>query len=129
MNHTNVELIPKMDRVYVPSTTCFGNIVKKGAILGVKDSFAVVDDTGRKSIYIGKNKGHFIYTESCCNCLGEHCHDVPMDGYQMIKSEYPRCTKFFTTYYDMTLEERNSLCSKWATMTKSQKDAIVKSKK
>ena len=122
------ELIPKLDRVYIPGTTRFGNIVKKGAILGVKDSYAIIDDTGKRHIFIGKNKCQFVLTESGCNCLGNSV-SCPVDGYTIIKSEYPRCTKFFTTYYDMTLDERNTLMSNWETMTKDQKDAIVKSKK
>jgi len=122
------DLITKQDRVYIPVSTCFGNIIKKGSILGVKESYAVLDDTGKRSIYIGKNKCQFVYTETSRNCLGEEV-SCPTDAYTIIKSEYPRCTKFFSKFYDMTLDERNALIESWPNLTKTKKDAIVKSKK
>jgi len=125
-----MDLIPKMERVYIPSTEKFGHVVKKGGIFGVKDSFTIIDDAGGKSIYIGKNIGNFIFTESGKNCVGKECaHEIPVDGYQIIKKEFPRCTKFLSTYYDMSLDQRNDLMLRWATMKKSQKDALIKGKK
>jgi len=125
----NMDLITKMERVYMPGTTRFGNIVKKGGLFGIKDSFSVIDDTGKKQIFLGKNIGDFVYVETSENCNGEKCNEgVPVDGYQIIKNEYPRCTKYISTYYDMSLEERNDLMVRWKKMKKSQKDAIVKKK-
>jgi len=112
----------------MPGTTRFGNIVKKGGLFGVKDSFSIIDDTGKKHIFIGKNIGNFFYVETSENCNGECNKDIPEDGYQIIKNEYPRCTKYISTYYDMSLDERNDLMIRWKTMKKSQKDAIVKKK-
>ncbi len=124
-----MDLVTKMERVYIPGTTRFGNIVKKGGLFGLKDSYSVIDDIGTKHIFVGKNIGSFYYTESCKNCNDEdHDCEIPEDGYQIIKNEYPRCTKYISTYYDMNLEERNDLMSKWKKMKKSQKDAIVKKK-
>ena len=123
-----MDLINKMERVYIPGTTLFGNIVKKGGLFGLKDSFSVIDDIGKKYIFIGKNIGDFFYVETSENCNGECNHDIPEDGYQIIKNEYPRCTKYISTYYDMSLDERNDLMMRWKTMKKSQKDAIVKKK-
>jgi len=123
-----MDLINKMERVYMPGTTRFGNIVKKGGLFGVKDSFSIIDDTGKKHIFIGKNIGNFFYVETSENCNGECNKDIPEDGYQIIKNEYPRCTKYISTYYDMSLDERNDLMIRWKTMKKSQKDAIVKKK-
>ena len=42
-----------MEGVYIPGTTRFGNIVKKGGLFGLKDSFSIIDDTGKKQIIIG----------------------------------------------------------------------------
>jgi len=105
-----MDLINKMERVYIPGTTRFGNIVKKGGLFGLKDSFSVIDDTGKKHIFLGKNIGDFFYVETSKNCKEEPYNEViPADGYQIIKNEYPRCTKYISTYYDMSLEERNDL--------------------
>ena len=124
-----MDLVDKMERVYIPGTTRFGNIVKKGGLFGLKDSFSIIDDTGKKQIFLGKNIVDFVYVETSENCKGEQCNEgVPVDGYQIIKNEYPRCTKYISTYYDMSLEERNDLMVRWKKMKKSQKDAIVKKK-
>ena len=36
-----MDLVDKMERVYIPGTTRFGNIVKKGGLFGLKDSFSI----------------------------------------------------------------------------------------
>ena len=66
-----MDLVDKMERVYIPGTTLFGNIVKKGGLFGLKDSFSVIDDIGKKYIFIGKNIGDFFYVETSENCNGE----------------------------------------------------------
>ena len=83
----NMDLITKMERVYIPGTTRFGNIVKKGGLFGLKDSFSIIDDIGKKHVFLGKNIGNFFYVETSENCNGEKCNEgVPVDGYQIIKN-------------------------------------------
>lgn len=64
-------------RVYVPSRKTFGYIVKEGGILGLKSSFAVVDDNGKRLLFVGDTP-EFVYTDTSENTCGQKC-DVPED--------------------------------------------------
>ena len=116
--------LEKMDRVYVPSSGHFGHIQKKGGILGIKDSFAVIDDTGKRSIYVGKCLGDFTYCETKKTPLGDDCM-VPHDGVTLIKKEFPTCGKFIKEYLKMTAEERQALCERWCNMSHAERKRVV----
>lgn len=71
-------------RVYMPSTKTFGTIVKKGGILGLDHSFAVVDDAGTKSVFVGDNLT-FVYVDTSKNVAGEMVA-IPRDVHAESKS-------------------------------------------
>ena len=124
----NMEL-KKAERVYLPSTGSFGNIQKKGGILGIKESYAIIDDSGKRTIYAGKTTGDFVYTESKCTSRGDRM-EIPMDGVTMIKKDFKgtQCSKFLAKYSSMSAEEKESLCKKWCEMSQEQKTCMVENR-
>lgn len=73
-------------RVYVPSTKTFGTVIKEGGILGIPSSYAIVDDVGKKMVFVG-DKLEFVYVDSSKNVKGETI-DIPPDVVPMIKQTY-----------------------------------------
>lgn len=93
-------------RVYVPSTKTFGNVVKEGGILGIPSSYAIVDDVGKKLLFMG-DKVDFAYVDSSKTVNGEAI-DVPPDVAPMIKDEFSplEAKKKISEIYSTDLTDR-----------------------
>lgn len=70
-------------RVYVPSTKTFGTVIKEGGILGIPSSYAIVDDVGKKIVFVG-DKLEFVYVDSSQNPKGETVN-IPPDVVPIIR--------------------------------------------
>lgn len=116
--------LEKMDRVFVPSTGHFGHVQRKGGILGIKDSYAVIDDTGKRLIYTGKCLGDFVYSETKKTPLGDE-QEIPTDGITLFQKEFPGCGRFCAKYNKMTPSERQALCDKWSHMSMVEKKCVL----
>lgn len=73
-------------RVYVPSTKTFGTIVRQGGILGLTSSYAVVDDVGERSVFLGNNM-EFVYVDSSQKPGGEAVK-IPPDVVPELRKKY-----------------------------------------
>lgn len=73
-------------RVYVPSRKVFGSIVKSGGILGIPSSYAILDDTGKRLVFVGE-KIEFVYVDSSSNVKGENV-EIPPDVVTDIRSNF-----------------------------------------
>lgn len=123
-------------RVYVPSTETFGTVVRQGGILGLSESYAVVDDLGNKKAFIGNNI-EFVYVDSSEKLSGEKV-DIPIDVVPTIQKEHTpaEARKMTLDLYDLCPEERSKACEKIMksaknkkTSTKAKKTSARKSRK
>ena len=65
----------KGSRVYVPQDRVFGTVVKHGGVLGIKDSYVVLEDGGRQKIFTGKSPD-FVLADTKQKLCGTQM-DVP----------------------------------------------------
>jgi len=119
--------LAKGERVYVRKTGKFANVVKTGGILGIKDSYATIDDFGERLAFIGKSS-EFAYTSSGNTPSGENI-TIPEDGVSMIL-ECGLCSKYNTgvfasKYNSMTTEEKISFCENWQTLSDDDKTKLL----
>ena len=93
-------------RVYVPSTKTFGTIVRTGGVLGLSASYAIVDDVGKRSVFVGKNVD-FVYVDSSQTPGGEDV-EIPPDVVPQLPTKYsPAESKKMTVdLYKTELNER-----------------------
>lgn len=99
-------------RVYVPSTKTFGTVVRHGGVLGLSKSYAIVDDLGKKTVFIGDDI-EFVYVDSSEKMSGEKV-DIPQDVVPtIIKDNSPmEARKMTLDLYDLCPEERSEACDK-----------------
>ena len=97
-------------RVYVPSTTTFGTIVREGGILGLAKSYAVVDDLGKKQVFVGDDI-EFVYADSSEKLCGERV-EIPQDIVPTLREEYTpaEAGKMTRDLYKLPPEERGKAC-------------------
>lgn len=97
-------------RVYIPSTQTFGTVVREGGILGLSESYAVVDDLGKKQVFVG-NKIEFVYVDSSEKLSGEKV-DIPQDIVPTIQKEHTPedARKMTLDLYDLCPDEREKAC-------------------
>ena len=91
-------------RVYVPSTKTFGTIVREGGILGLKASYAIVDDLGKKTVFIG-DKVDFVYVDSADS-------EIPQDIVPFLRENFTRTEvkKKTQNFYNLGPEDREKEC-------------------
>ena len=91
-------------RVYVPSTKTFGTIVREGGILGLKASYAMVDDLGKKTVFIG-DKVDFVYVDSADS-------EIPQDIVPFLRENFTRTEvkKKTQNFYNLGPEDREKEC-------------------
>jgi len=97
-------------RVYVPSTKTFGTVVRQGGILGLSESYAIVDDLGNKKVFVG-NKIEFVFVDSSEKLSGEKV-DIPKDVVPTIQKEHApaEARKMTLDLYDLCPDERSKAC-------------------
>lgn len=107
-----MDLVPGR-RVYIPSKKTFGNVMKTGGILGIKSSFAVVDDTGNKLVYTMKVP-EFIYVDTSEDVSGEK-HDIPVDIVPIFREKLPldKAINMTDKFYRMSNGDREKTCTDW----------------
>ncbi len=119
--------ISKGRRVYILKSGNFGNIVKSGGILGMKESYAAVDDTGSRIVFMGKSSDDFAYTDTGMTPSGDNV-DIPRDGVSMIETDESMTRVMSNTlvkrYISMDKADRHSFCEKWEAMSSEEKRAI-----
>ena len=100
-------------RVYVPSQDMFGNVVREGGILGLKNSFAIVDDTGKRLVFVDKNP-EFVYVDTCEDPCG-HKKDIPEDVVSIFREKLPKndSSKMVHDYCKLSREERDKMYTDW----------------
>lgn len=100
-------------RVYIPSQKTFGTVVREGGILGLSASYAVVDDLGKKSVFIGDNI-EIVYVDSSEKVNGEKVERIPPDVVPHFQKNYtPQEAKKMTAdLYDLCPEKRGESCEK-----------------
>ena len=100
-------------RVYVPSRDMFGNVVRNGGILGLKSSFAVIDDTGKRLVFVDKNP-EFVYVDTCEDVCG-HKKDIPEDVVTIFRENLTKndASKMTHDYCKMSREERDKMYNDW----------------
>lgn len=102
------------ERVYVPSTNTFGTIFKEGGILGIKNSYSVIDDAGRRQIFVGKSLDNIVFVKDCKNGLGCEFPNLPIDGVEKIKQNE-----------NLTKNECSELVQKYVSSCSEQKSIIL----
>lgn len=119
-------------RVYIMKSGNFGNIIKSGGILGMKDSYAAVDDSGSRFVFMGKSSSEFAYSDTGETPSGENV-EIPRDGVSIITNDECVTRSMSTTlvknYNHMDKDERNAFCDKWETMTREEKRSILEDKR
>lgn len=100
-------------RVYIPSKKTFGKIIRDGGILGLSNSFAILDDTGNRMVFMDKVP-EFVYADTKQNVSGE-AKEIPEDVVPMFKKNltHEKCTKMTEEYYKLSEEERKTVCMDW----------------
>lgn len=97
-------------RVYMPSTKTFGTIVREGGILGLASSYAIVDDVGKRSVFVGDNID-FVDVGSSKKLDGNEV-EIPPDVVPTLKARY--CEKesrqMTQDLYKTNLEDRENAC-------------------
>lgn len=113
-------------RVYVPSTETFGTIVREGGILGLAKSYAVVDDLGKKQVFVGDIE--FVYADSSEKLSGERV-EIPQDIVPALREEYTpaEAGKMTRDLYKLSPEERGKACDE--ILKKSTKKSSAKKAK
>lgn len=98
-------------RVYVPSTKTFGTIVRQGGILGLKSSFAIVDDLGKKSMFLGDNI-EFVYVDSSQTIKGTKV-EIPQDVVPILRQKLTPtdARKKTVDLYNLSPEDRERECA------------------
>lgn len=93
-------------RVYVPSTKTFGTIVRQGGVLGLNSSYAIVDDVGKRYVFVGNNI-EFVYVDSSQKVGGEDV-EIPPDVVPQLPKKYSpgECKKLTVDLYKTDLDDR-----------------------
>lgn len=99
-------------RVYVPSTKTFGNIVRRGGILGLKESYALIDDLGKRVVYMGKPP-EFVYVDTGKTVDGIE-KSIPEDIVHCIREKLPagEAAKKTKEFYQTPESDREEFCKK-----------------
>lgn len=99
-------------RVYMPSTKTFGTIVRQGGILGVTSSYAIVDDVGKRFVYVGGDID-LVYVDSSKTIDGEDA-EIPPDVVPLLKDKYSRKEQIQMTrdLYETNIEDRENAYGK-----------------
>jgi len=113
-------------RVYVTKSGDFGTIVRSGGILGIKDSFAIVDDVGNRTFHTGKCDD-FAYSTSGETPSGKVV-DIPLDGIFMIK-EHGQSSTLEQEYTKMSREQKDVFCESWSSMTSEERTNAIEEKR
>ena len=113
----------KGERVFVPKTGEFAYVIKTGGILGLKDSYAIVNETGAKSVFMGKTSD-FVFVSSGMCPSGEKV-DVPEDGVSLIM-DFTNATKakrlsMVKKYNEMSYGEKKEFCGEWCSLSEEGK--------
>ena len=100
-------------RVYIPSKTTFGKIIRDGGILGLKNSFAIQDDIGNKIVYV-EEVPEFVYADTSKNVSGDD-FTIPNDVVPLFQENLScdQYTKMTCDYYKLSMEEREKVCEEW----------------
>ena len=117
-------------RVYVPSTETFGTVVRQGGILGLAESYAVVDDLGNKRAFVGNNI-EFVYVDSSEKLSGEKV-DIPQDVVPTIQKQHTpaEARKMTLDLYKLCPDERREACAEIMKSAKTcRKTSVKKAKK
>lgn len=115
-------------RVYVPSTKTFGTIVRTGGVLGLSASYAIVDDVGKRSVFVGKNVD-FVYVDSSQKPGGEDV-EIPPDVVPQLPTKYSptECKKMTVDLYKTDLHEREDAYRTLMTKIETTESNATKSK-
>ena len=113
----------KGERVFVPKTGEFAYVIKTGGILGLKDSYAIVNENGTKSVFMGKTS-EFVFVSSGMCPSGEKV-DVPEDGVSLIM-DFKGATKakrnsMVKKYNGMSCKEKKEFCGEWCSLSEEGK--------
>ena len=100
-------------RVYIPSKKTFGKVIRDGGILGLAKSFAVLDDTGNRMVFVDEIP-EFVYADTKQDVSGE-TKEIPMDVIPLFKEKltHEKCEKMTSEYYKLSPEERETICMDW----------------
>lgn len=74
------------DRVFIPSTNSFGSISKSGGILGLENSYRVVDDSGKRIVFVGKALENVVIVKDKKTGGGSVYENIPKDGVLEIRN-------------------------------------------
>lgn len=119
-------------RVYMPTTKTFGTIVREGGILGLKTSYAIVDDLGKKTVFIG-DKADFVYVDSS-ETVGGGKTEIPQDIVPILRKNFTptEARKKTLDFYNLCPEDREKECRhllKCADKPEEKRPATRKSKR
>ena len=119
--------LKKGERVYMRNSGNFGNIVKTGGILGIKDSYAALDDDGNKIVFMGKSS-EFAFTKSGETPSGEKV-DMPVDGLALITDcglvGKVKTRTLAKTYGALDQEGKASFCDNWCKLSDEEKVKLL----
>lgn len=101
------------ERVYIPSKNAFGTIFKEGGIMGIKNSYSVIDDVGRRQIFVGKALDNIVFVKDCKNGLGCDFPNLPVDGVELIRQNEKltknECFELVQKYVTCSYEEQKMI--------------------
>ena len=115
--------LTKGTRVFVRKTGEFAYVIKSGGILGIKDSYAIVDEMGSKIVFMGKTS-EFVFIDTGM-CPSGEVVEIPEDGVSLIM-DFTTATKakrlaFAKKYNGMTLEQKKDFCNEWCSLSEDGK--------
>lgn len=111
-----------MKNVYLPETKNHGYLVRRGGIFGLKDSYAVMDDSGKNTIYTGKST-NIVLCDTNTTMGGKTVDTVSPDAVSSFKKYLPReqFVKMKKIYLNMDHEKCQSIFEQWASSTDEEK--------
>lgn len=100
-------------RVYIPSIGTFGSVVKEGGILGLSNSFAIIDDTGKKMVFV-EDTPEFVYVDTKEDVSGNKV-SIPDDVVPLFRKNLGQIEagKMTKQFYEMKEQDRQVMCKEW----------------
>jgi len=119
--------LKKGERVYIRNSGNFANIVKTGGILGIKNSYAALDDDGNRLVFMGKSS-EFAFTGTGETPSGEKV-ELPLDGFTLITEcglvGKGKTKALVKTYNALDQEGKASFCERWCKLSDDEKLKLI----
>jgi len=119
--------LSKGERIYIKKTGNFANVIKTGGILGIKNSYAALDDDGGRVVFMGKTT-EFVFTSTGETPSGEKV-DIPLDGMTLITEcglvSKNKTKALVKTYHAMDPSSKISFCEEWCKLSDASKIKLL----